>query len=115
MSEYFDFEGKRFTVTEVESMPYGGPRSTGMGKWEWLRKLVVDRRPGNKPLRIQFKNKHEAECGRVAVQNMVKGRKGHGPTVSVLAEGYTVRTVVQSVNGLRDGEYFLFVCVDSAA
>ncbi len=114
MSEYFDSEGKRYTVTEVDSMPYKGQRLTGVGRWEWLRKLVVDRRPGDKPLRVQLDNKHDAELARLAVAKMASVRNdGHSIKVSRLDSSYIVRTVVQSINGTKEGEYFLYVCVDS--
>jgi len=114
MSEYLDSDGKRHTVTEVDSMPYKGQRLRGIGKWEWLRKLVVDRRPGDKPLRIQFDNKHDAELARVAVVKMPSAHNnGHGIKVTRLDDSYIVRTVVQSIDGTKDGEYFLYICVDS--
>lgn len=107
--EYFNSEGKRFVVTEVDEMPESIARGFGNGKWEWMRKTIMTRHPGDKPLRIVCDNKHEAECARVAAQNMVKGHKGHGPSVTILEPGYKIKTVVKPASASKEGQYFLFV------
>lgn len=89
----------------------------GQGKWEWLRKYIVNemgseaRTRGKSVQRLEFPNKHEVVCAQAAAQGVCPDRKhSHTYTCFPLHSQYGIETRTEPITG-EDGAYFLYIKV----